>query len=231
MKDLALFFASYLNASWSLQVGMRELPLVMATWYSQLKNLGYNVATLCQQGQNILLSPRALRVRTNITAFKFQGAKKSCYTNLVKLKRVWKQNPNQAGCMHAAKQQQASLKVVPSLKNLHSLTSLNACTHLPWRSAALPEMHTGCTFPSRLLCAASRETRYCQAHGPDNKAPWHGGGGEGTGWKRKEKRRWRHRFGFTSGSWKGERNRDLAFRLGVRAENEKSGVGMVWWRN
>lgn len=36
---------------------------------------------------------------------------------------------------------------------------------------------------------------------------------------------------FPSGSWKGERNYDLAFRLGVRAENEKIGVGMVWQRN
>lgn len=67
-------------------------------------------------------------MRTNITAFKFQGGKKSCYTNLVKLKRVWKQKPNQTGCMYAAKQQQASLKVVLPLKNLHSLTSLNART-------------------------------------------------------------------------------------------------------
>lgn len=44
----------------------------------------------------------------------------------------------------------------------------------------------------------------------------------------KGRRRWRHRFRCTSGSWKGERNYDLAFRLGVRAENEESGVGMVW---
>lgn len=90
------------------------------------------------------------------------------------------------GCTYAAKQQQTYLKVLPSLKNLNLLTFLNARRHPQQLSAALPEMSTGCTFPSCLLCAASWETCYWQVRGPDSRSPWRRGGGEAIAWKKKE---------------------------------------------
>lgn len=62
-ENLTLFFASYLNASWSLQVGMGELPLVIVVWYFQLQVFGYNVARL-HQGPDFLLPHSALGMRT-----------------------------------------------------------------------------------------------------------------------------------------------------------------------
>lgn len=79
-------------------------------------------------------------------------------------------------------------------------------------------MHTGCTFPSWLLCAVSWETHYCQARGSDSKAPRHRGGGEGMGWKRKEKRRWTQ---IQVHLWKLERGHKLWLGLQIRSENWK----------
>lgn len=152
---------------------------------------------------------------------------------MVYLKTVCKKTqPNRLYvCSRAAA---ASLKVLSSLENLNLPSPLNACTNAPSTSSNWVQHCWRCTQPASSPPGCSvllPETHFCQSPGPGSKAPWHGNRGEGMRWKGKEKRKWRHRFRCTSGNWKGRGNYDLDFRLGVRAENEKCGVGMSWQRN
>lgn len=153
--------------------------------------------------------------------------KKNRYADWVKLKRVWN-TPAQPNRLYACSKAAAGIfegSFFPKKTLIRSSLWMHACMHCPW---AAPECNAAgdahrLHLPLLLLCAASWETRYCQAHGPYSKAPWHGGRGEGTGWKRKEKRRWRHSFRCTSGSWRGERNGIQIRELKMRK------VGQEWF--